>query len=56
MSQFMTNLEHLNVKHNDLKDQGAHVLAIGNLRKLKYLNINQNSIKDLGYKAIADSE
>lgn len=56
MSPNLTNIEHLNIKQNDIKDLGAQYIAVGLMRKLTFLNINQNCIGDNGYKALSESD
>jgi len=41
-SKCLVNLVELNVKQNNVGDEGIKALTIGNLKKLRTLNVNHN--------------
>lgn len=56
ISPYMENLTYLNLKSNNIGNDGLYGLSIGSIKKLKYLNVQHNSIGEDGFRVIAESE
>ena len=55
-SSHCSNIQELNLKQNQVGNDGIRVLTVGSLHKLRSLNVNQNQIDDMGYRFLADCE
>lgn len=52
----MVNIVHLNLKSNEVGNEGLHGLSIGSIKRLKYLNVQHNDVGEDGFRVIAESD